>query len=252
MAAAGLPSCPQGPRRGLVEDDGRVKVTPVAGEPAVGRWERATVQELLELVRDVASRSGDGPLVVAVDGRSAGGKSTLAAALQRQAAASAVVHTDDVAWHHAFFDWADLLREGVLAAARRGEAVRYRPPAWDERGRAGSIDVPAGTDLLLVEGVGAGRRGLADVLDAVVWVQSDAAEAERRGIARDVASGENGDAAQTAEFWREWAAQEEPFLAADRPWERSCAVVLGTPPPGLAAGEVLLARSGWLSASASS
>ena len=45
-----------------------------------------------------------------------------------------VVHTDDVAWWHAAFDWVDLLVEGVLAPARRGAAVAYRPPKWDERG----------------------------------------------------------------------------------------------------------------------
>ena len=35
-------------------------------------------------------------------------------------------------------------------------------------------------ELLIVEGAGAARRELMHLLDAVVWVQSDATEAERR------------------------------------------------------------------------
>lgn len=61
------------------------------------------------------------------------------------------------------------------------------------------------------------------LLDAVVWVQSDTVEADRRGIERD-----GGDQA-AAEFWHEWGAQELPFLAADRPWERADVIVTGTP-----------------------
>ena len=136
---------------------------------------------------------------------------------------SVVVHTDDVAWHHSFFGWADLLVDGVLARARRGESVAYRPPAWDARDRQGEIEVPAGCPLLITEGVGAGRRELAELIDTVVWVQSDMVEAERRGIAR------GGGTAEAAAFWHEWMAEELPFQARHRPWERAAAVVSGTP-----------------------
>ncbi|HEY9376216.1 MAG TPA: hypothetical protein VIQ02_03875, partial [Jiangellaceae bacterium] len=36
--------------------------------------------------------------------------------------------------------------------------------------RQGTLDVPAGISTLIVEGVGAARRELADVVDACVWV----------------------------------------------------------------------------------
>ena len=70
--------------------------------------------------------------------------------------------------------------EGVLAPARRGVAVSYRPPKWDERGRSGAIEVPAGASLVVLEGVGAGRRELTGLLDGVVWAQTDRDEAARR------------------------------------------------------------------------
>jgi hypothetical protein len=93
--------------------------------------------------------------------------------------------------------------------------------------------------VLIVEGVGASRVELTPWLDAGIWVQSDFAEAERRGIARDIASGVNGDAEATIAFWHTWMAEELPFFARDRPWERADLILAGTsaepPPDGLVA-----------------
>jgi hypothetical protein len=166
---------------------------PHPGEPVAGPWRVVPAGQVLALLGH--------PRVLAVDGRSAGGKTTAAARLAAAVPGATVVHTDDVAWHHSFFDWADLLAEGVLDPVRRGLPVEYRPPAWDERSREGAITVAAGCPLVIVEGVGAGRRELAARFDALVWVQSDAAAAARtRGIERD---GPGSDA-----FWDEWAAEE--------------------------------------------
>ena len=66
-------------------------------------------------------------MVAAVDGRSAGGKSTVAGRLVEAIGDATVVHTDDVAWYHGFFDWAGLLVDGVLEPLARGEAVSFRP-----------------------------------------------------------------------------------------------------------------------------
>ncbi len=118
------------------------------------------------------------------------------------------------------------MAEGILEPLRRGEDVDYQPPAWKPRGREGSIVVPAATPLVLVEGCGISRRALAPLLDAAVWVQSDREEANRRGIARD------GGGQAEIDFWWEWDAEEQPFLAEDRPWERADLVVCGTPALG--------------------
>ena len=155
--------------------------------------------------------------------RSSAGKTTLAGRLAATIPACVVVHTDDIAWHHAVLDWVDLLVGGVLEPARRGESVRDRPPQWDQRDRPGAIVVPASTRVLVVEGVGASRRELAPLLDAAVWVQSDAAELERRNRSRVAA-----EEMSPADF-ASWMAQEDPFLLADRAWERATAIVAGTP-----------------------
>jgi hypothetical protein len=211
------------------------------GEPAAGPWRAVPVAELVGFLLYAAGTPSGRPRVVAVDGRSAGGKTALATRVATAVRASTVVHTDDIAWNHSFFGWGDLLAEGVLGPVHRGRPVTYRPPAWDENGRPGTVEVPAGLDLVVVEGVGAGRRELAHLVDVVVWVQSDVVEAQRRGIARDVAHGMNGDAEQSAAFWHTWMAEELPFLADQQPWRRACVVVAGTPPAGLDADHVLIA-----------
>ena len=113
--------------------------------------------------------------------------------LHRSVPGSAIVHTDDVAWHHSFFDWSDLLVEGILKPLRYGRAVSCRPPGWDKRGRPGAIQVAAGLDLVIVEGVGASRTEVMPWIDRALWVQSDLEEAERRGIARDGGTDEARD-----------------------------------------------------------
>jgi uridine kinase len=198
------------------------------GEPAAGPWHVRPVEDLARQLMSAGTSPAGRPRVVAVDGRGGSGKSTLAGQLRAVIPRSAVVHTDDVAWHHSFFDWADLLAEHVLGPLRAGRAVRYRPPGWVTKQRPGAIEVPAGTDLVVVEGVGAGRRELAHLLDAVVWVQSDLEEAERRGLARDLAAGVEGGEAAARRFWDEWMAEELPFLAEQRPWERATVIVRGT------------------------
>ena len=187
-----------------------------------GPWKARGLHDVCaELLALAASRApGQAPPVIAVDGRSAAGKSTFAARMAGVVADVAVVHTDDIAWHHSFFGWADLMRGGVLEPVRRGEDVSYRPPAWVGRGRPGGVEVRAGCRAVVIEGVGAGRRELADLVDALVWVQSDAAGARTRGIARD-----GGDVA----FWDEWDAEEVPFLDRHRPWERADVIIAGLP-----------------------
>jgi hypothetical protein len=177
-----------------------------------------TLASALRLVRSLPRRRP----IVAVDGRSSSGKTTLVSRIASAVPASCVVHTDDVAWHHAVLDWDGLLADGVLRPFRSGRAVSYRPPGWERRGRSGSIEAPVSCALLLVEGVGSGRRELSELLDAVIWVETGAAEPERRNASL-VAAGEISPADHAA-----WMAEEEPFVAAQRTWERADLIVPGS------------------------
>ncbi|HEY1297815.1 MAG TPA: hypothetical protein VGJ60_32445 [Chloroflexota bacterium] len=183
-------------------------------EPAAGLWRVERIDDVIATFANRAQRTTDRPLVVAIDGRSSSGKTTLAARVAELIPATAVVHTDDIAWWHSRFGWADLARH-VLEIVRSGAALAYRPPAWVERGREGAIVVPPGIELLLLEGVGASREELADLLDARLWVQTARATIDRRNEGRGADDG--------------WLAEELPWVAAHRPWEHADLIIDGTP-----------------------
>ncbi|APX01394.1 hypothetical protein BWQ92_06360 [Arthrobacter sp. QXT-31] len=194
---------------------------PDVGEPDAGPWQAEPLESLVQRLLPAAGQRPKRPWIVAVDGRSGSGKTTLVDRLLARVPESDVVHTDDVAWHLSFFDWADELRDGVLEPLLRGEAVHYRPPGWVARERPGAIALPAGRSVVWVEGSGSSRQALSDLVDASIWVQCDNLEARRRLLARD--------GQEEEELHREWEEQEIPFLLEDRPWERATAIVAGRP-----------------------
>lgn len=208
-------------------------------EPAVTRWTAGPTAHLADLLlaRARERRGAEaGPLIVAVDSRGGAGKSTLARTLCAQVPGTVILSTDDLAWNEPLFGWGHLLAE-TLTGLRRDGALDLTPPAWAAHGREGSVHVPAGTPVVVVEGTGASQRPVADLVDATVWVASDDEVAEARGLARDIEQGINGDAEEATHFWHEWMAAERPFFATDRPWERADLIMAGTPPTGLRDGE---------------
>jgi hypothetical protein len=204
-------------------------------EPEAGPWRAEPLTALVQAL----TQCGPGeavsgrPVIVAIDGRSNNGKTSLAVRIAQAVPGSVVIHTDSIAWAHSRFGWADLLIDGILVPVRRGEAVSYRPPRWVEHGREGSLDVPAGCPLLIIEGDGAGRREVAHLIDALIWVQADEREAGRRGLARerdpDALDVTNKDPGGSPFDNAGWMAEEIPFNAAQRSWERADVVVCGTP-----------------------
>lgn len=178
------------------------------------------------------------PVVVAIDGRSSSGKTTLAQRMASVTQRAAVVHTDDVAWWHSRFDRVELLLDGIIEPFQAGRQVIFRPPAWKERGRDGAINISLETSVLIVEGVGSSRRESAGWFDASVWLQADEKVIAERNAAR-IASGETTSAGVAG-----WMSEEIAFLAADRPWQRATKIVAGTPELRYdEAAEVLVASS---------
>lgn len=187
------------------------------------RWDVVGLDELAAGVREAFGQVR--PAVVAVDGHSSSGKSTLAprlaAALASSSAPAAVLHTDDLAWHHGVFAWDSLLREHVLPEVRAGRPLAYRPPGWVARGRAGALQLPGDLAYLVVEGVGASQPSLTDLLDVAVWVETD----EPTRLARDVLRVAAGET--TPEDYASWMAEEDAYVTTTRPWERARFVVHG-------------------------
>ena len=200
-----------------------MRITLHPEEPPAGPWRVERIADVFaRLGRRAEMAARPGPLVVAIDGRSSSGKTTFAERAAKAIPATVVVHTDDIAWFHSRFGWADLAVR-VLEAAHAGEPLSFRPPAWDEHQRPGAIVLPSGIQLLLFEGVGSSRKELAHLLDGRLWVQADRVTADGRDDDR-VAAGE-----VTRGVVEEWMAEELPFLAARRPREHADLILAGTP-----------------------
>ncbi|MFJ7274970.1 uridine kinase [Kitasatospora sp. NPDC098663] len=148
-----------------------------------------------------------GPVrLVAVDGHAGSGKTTFAGRLAAALGGAPVVHLDDLATHAEPFGWTGRLREQVLEPLAAGRDGAYRVYDWTLRRFAGTAAVPV-APVVLVEGVGAGRRAVRPWLARVIWLELDAAAARRRG--------EQRDGPDLAEFWAGWARAESAHFAAD-------------------------------------
>jgi hypothetical protein len=195
-----------------------------AGEVEAVGWRVVTVAEAVRWLWDAAGDVTGRPRVIAVDGRGGAGKTTLAERFRAAVPGSAVVHTDDVAWNHAYFDWGAVVAENILRPLHQWAAVDFRPGAWVAHDRPGSITVPAGAGVVWVEGTGIIRAELDPWLDASVWIQGDLDEQERRLADRD------GDSPGQREHVANWLREELPFLLREQPWARATLVVAGPAP----------------------
>lgn len=197
-------------------------------EAAAGPWRVEPVEAVTDTFAAAHMGVEEGPerpLVVAIDGRSDSGRAAVAQTLRAHVPDSVIVHTEDFAWHPAFFGWADVMRKGVLEPLYRGEAVHYRPLAKDEREGDGVVTIGEGCPAVFIEGVGAARSELMHWIDAVVWVQSDPAPASE---APATTTGPPSGAGHAREGWK---AEEDRFLADQRPWERADVIVAGDTGP---------------------
>ncbi|GAB7185589.1 hypothetical protein ATKI12_5420 [Kitasatospora sp. Ki12] len=148
-----------------------------------------------------------GPVrLVAVDGHAGSGKTTFAGRLAAALDGAPVVRLDDLATHQELFGWTGRLRAQVLEPLAAGRDAGYRVYDWTLRRFAGTAAVPA-APVVLVEGVGAGRREVRPWLARVIWMELDAAAARRRG--------EERDGPDLAEFWAGWARAESAHFAVD-------------------------------------
>lgn len=197
-----------------------MSVTSGPAVPLPWRWTVVGVSELAARVRDAAGPAR--PAVVAVNGHSSSGKSTLAPRLAAELPDAAVLHTDDLAWNHGVFAWDASLRDQVLPEVRAGRPVAHRPPGWVAHRREGSVELPGGLQFLVVEGVGASQPSVLDELDVVIWVETD----EPTRLARDVVRVEaNGE--MSLEDFASWMAEENAYVTRARPWEQATFVVHG-------------------------
>ncbi|MQY11851.1 hypothetical protein SRB5_19700 [Streptomyces sp. RB5] len=161
-----------------------------------------------------------GPVrLVGVDGHAGSGKSTFAARLAAALGGAPVVHLDDLATHDAYFGWPERLRAQVLEPLSAGRDAAYEVYDWRRREFTGTRPVPA-APVVIVEGVGAGRRALRPVLARLLWLEVPPEVSWARGLRRD--------GPELAGFWADWTRGERRHFAADpsRPFADSL-ILLG-------------------------
>ncbi|MEQ4568411.1 aminodeoxychorismate synthase component I [Paenarthrobacter sp. CAP02] len=150
------------------------------------------------------------PVIIAVDGRSGAGKTTLAvelAARLRQHHKVSLFHLEDI-----YPGWNGLMPgieryvATVLPPLNAGLAAEWT--SWDwERHYDGGLKVTLPAEIVIVEGVGAAAEAARPMLDAVVWVESPGDDRRRRALTRDGSTYEP--------YWDTWAAQEDAWLESD-------------------------------------
>jgi uridine kinase len=154
--------------------------------------------------------------VVAIDGRSGAGKTSLAGALAARLRAPIVSLEDLYGGWDGLERGIDLLVSAVLEPLAAGRAARVPRYDWmaGEWAEPVLIEPP---DVLIVEGVGAGARRAAPFESVLVWLEVTAAARKRRALDRD---GET-----FAPYWDQWASQEDLMLARDRTPDRADVVI---------------------------
>ncbi|GAA4928128.1 uridine kinase [Streptomyces coeruleoprunus] len=148
-----------------------------------------------------------GPVrLVAVDGHAGSGKSTFTRRLAEALGGAPVLHLDDIATHDELFAWTDRLRTQVLVPFGHGEAAEYHPYDWNLR-RFGPARRILPAPVVLVEGVGAGRRALRPHLARLLWMERGPQESWQRGRYRDGPG--------LSVFWDGWTVAETRHFACD-------------------------------------
>jgi anthranilate synthase component 1/para-aminobenzoate synthetase len=150
------------------------------------------------------------PVIIAIDGRSGAGKTTLAvelAARLREHHKVSLFHLEDIypGWN-GLAAGIDRYASTVLAPLHRGEPAEW--VSWDWNAHYdGDTRTTLPAEIVLVEGVGAAAEAARPYLSAVIWADAPEQDRRSRALARDGESYEP--------YWDEWAAQEQEWLARD-------------------------------------
>jgi uridine kinase len=173
-------------------------------------------------IAKLARRAGPGAgqtRVIAIDGRSGSGKTSLAGRLRSALGAPSVSLEDLYGGWDGLERGIDLLVSEVLEPLSDGRAARVPRYNWVTAAWEAPL-VLAPPEVLIVEGVGAGARRAAAYASLLVWMESAASVRKKRALDRD---GET-----FAPHWEAWAAQEEAMLAREHTPDRADIVLDST------------------------
>ncbi len=182
-------------------------------DPGPIGWTR---RNYLDVLIELCKSTTLGVTVVGIDGRSGSGKSTLAAGLAALDSHVAVVHLDELGAGQTDFEWVDLLVDQILRPLRH-ESLPIDAMSVADAGPQ-SISIPEGTEIVILEGVGACRSEMRRLLDSAVWVHTSPQAARRRQLVKGSAH---------AHLGTQGIVDEGAFLDRHRPWANADLLVQG-------------------------
>jgi len=170
-----------------------------------------------ELFTHPPRRSGiDGATIVAIDGRSGSGKTSLSRAITRRNPEIMVLAIENF-----YAGWAGLhagpvhLVEQVLIPWLSGRPARARYWDWEIQrfsSREQEIALPT-SGRVLIEGCGAGAREIARFTSALIWLDADTDVRYERAMAREREVFEP--------YWHMWSQQEAQMLRREKTPQRA-------------------------------
>jgi molybdenum cofactor guanylyltransferase len=182
------------------------------------------VSSILDLAIERQPAAGR-PVVIAIDGPSCAGKSTLATALGLRSGGSILEGDDfyrqtlprltvrqretmsDGAVVDAVIDW-ERLRAEALLPLRAGQLATFQPYDWyADDGRLAPPKIIPAADVIIVEGVYAARPELADLVDVAVYL----------GVDPEVRAVRYAERTDDPGWWRFWERGEAHYFSAVRP-----------------------------------
>lgn len=149
--------------------------------------------------------------LICLDGPSGSGKSTIAGAIA-SASGAAILHTDDLCPGWDGIPALPPILRTILEPLAAGEPGRHPRYDWILARQVEDLVMPPAA-LVIVEGVAAGARSLAQWTSTLAWIDADALVRKERAIERD---GE-----YFLDFWVPWARAEAAFFERDQVRERA-------------------------------
>ncbi|MBX3013901.1 MAG: (d)CMP kinase [Caldilineaceae bacterium] len=188
-------------------------------------------EQLEEVLALLHQRQVKPVVMVAIDGHSAAGKSTLASTIQQHLASVTIIHTDDFyrplneeervsldarGGYEKYYDW-ERLEAQVLQPLSQGQRSEYQQYNWTTNALGSWIRMqPSG--IILIEGCYAARPELRAYYDVLIWVETP----ERKRMVRQTA---RADATST---WLErWDAAERYYIEQFQPQRYADLVISG-------------------------
>jgi uridine kinase len=173
---------------------------------------------LIALARAAPPRAG-ATRVIAIDGRSGVGKSTLAGAVAETLSAPSVSLEQLYGGWDGLRAGIDRLVDAVLTPVADGRSADV--PCYDwPRGRWLRPQPLTPPPVLIVEGVGAGALVAAPYISVLAWLELPDDARRARAMARDGAVYDG--------HWEMWSEQEDEYLRSDRPAERADVLIAGS------------------------